>query len=212
MESPKPEKLDHLRELSTEEVQDAQIGLLEWELEERDKLTGIDHLTGAKMLRAFEHELGVALQVVRGDTKEKRKGAETYKEISLIAIDIDHFKSVNDTLGHPAGDDVLRKVAAAVMQTVRESDTVARVGGEEMMVLMRGADKATAAAKAEKLRKAIEQLTFEAYPGLKVTASFGVITSGNSTDPSVLRKRVDQALYAAKHGGRNRVEMYNGDA
>jgi len=210
MEFSRAERIPKTRELSTEEVQDAQIGLLEWELEERDKQQGIDHLTGASTRKVFEQELEQALRMVRGEVKEKREGVEPLKEVALISIDIDHFKQVNDTLGHPAGDEVLRRVAALLMESVRETDTVARVGGEELMVLLPGADVSVAARHAEELRAKIAELTFSDYPELKVTASFGVISSDDSTDEKTLYEHADKALYAAKRGGRNRVEIYSG--
>lgn len=189
-----------------EKEKDAQKGLVEWELEER---TGEDHLTGLKNRKAFEHQLEQALENIR---KGKEEDHVRLKEISLISIDIDHFKQVNDTLGHPAGDEVLQKVAALLMRSVRGSDTVARVGGEELMVLMRGANTQVAARHAEELRVKIEGLVFDAHPELKVTASFGIISSENSTDDKTLVERVDQALYKAKENGRNRVEVYSGEA
>ncbi|MBU6388840.1 GGDEF domain-containing protein [Patescibacteria group bacterium] len=209
MESPRAEWVPKAKELSTEEVQDAQIGLLEWELEERDKQQGIDHLTGASTRKVFEREFEQALKMIRGEVEEKREGIEPLKEVSLISIDIDHFKQVNDTLGHPAGDEVLRRVAGLLLESVRETDTVARVGGEELMVLLPGADVSVAARHAEELRTKIAALTFSNYPELEVTASFGVISSQDSTDEKTLYNHVDKALYAAKRGGRNRVEVYN---
>jgi diguanylate cyclase (GGDEF)-like protein len=194
------------RELSTEEVQDAQIGLLEWELEERDKQHGIDHLTGADTRKVFEAKLEQALESVRLGEKEHRKGVP--QEVSLISIDIDHFKAVNDTLGHPAGDEVLRRVTGAIMSSVRETDAVGRIGGEELMVFLPGASVEAATKHAEELRAKIEQLTFDKYPDLKVTASFGVISSDVSSDAKTLVEYVDRALYVAKRGGRNRVELY----
>ena len=198
------------RELSKEEAQDAQIGLLEGELEERDAQHGVDHLTGLKTLKVFERELDQSLKMIRGEIKEHRAGADPLKEISLISIDIDHFKQINDTLGHPAGNEVLKKISTLLMESVRETDIVARVGGEELMVLLHSADQVFATQKAEELRMEVEQLAFDAYPELKVTASFGVISSSDSTDAKTLFEHADKALYAAKRGGRNRVEAYSG--
>lgn len=173
-----------------------------------EKQAGIDQLTGASNRTVFERELEQVLKIIRGEIEEHRAGGKSLKEVSLISIDIDHFKEVNDTLGHPVGDEVLRGIVALLMKSVRETDTVARVGGEELMVLMPGADEEIAAREAEKLRAKIEQMTFNTYPELKVTASFGIISSNSSTDAKSLYERVDKALYAAKRGGRNRVEIY----
>ena len=182
--------------------------LLEWHIEYLEEQHGIDSLTGAKNRKTFERELDQALKMVRGEINEKRKGAEPLKEISIISIDIDNFKMVNDTLGHPAGDEVLRSIAKLLTASVRETDTVARFGGEELMILMQEAGEGDATHEAEKLREKIEQMTFRDYPELKVTASLGVISSKSSTDSKILCEMVDKALYAAKRAGRNRVEVY----
>jgi diguanylate cyclase (GGDEF)-like protein len=116
-------------------------------------------------------------------------------------LDIDKFKSVNDTFGHKAGDIVLRNVAGAVTGRVREEDTVARWGGEEIAVLLRGAGETEAAKIAEELRISIEN-------GGQVTASFGVA----EIDPALTLEenidRADQAMYQAKEGGRNQTVIY----
>lgn len=196
-----------VEELETEtRMQDAEIGLHEWDKEVKEQEYGIDHLTGASTRKAFEQKLEQTLSLVQRGAEEKRK--DGIEEVSLISMDIDHFKKVNDTLGHPVGDEVLRRVAAVLMSSVRETDAVGRMGGEELMVLLPGATIEVAARHAEELREKIEQLTFDQHPDLKVTASFGVISSNTSTDAMILETEVDKALYTAKHGGRNRVEVY----
>ena len=186
---------------------DAQRGLYEWEMEERDARHGLDHLTELKTRKVFEHELEQSLKIIRGEIKEKR--GEPLKEITLISIDLDHFKAINDTYGHLAGDEVLKKVSMLLANSVRETDVAARVGGEELMVLLRGANVQNAARHAEGLRAKIEKLAFDTYPGLAVTASFGVVSSLDSTDAKVLYEHADQTLYKAKRDGRNRVEVYS---
>ena len=181
-------------------------GLDKWHFETLEEEHGTEHLTKLKSRKVFEHDLEWELKLIRGEAQEKRKGIRPLEEISLISIDLDHFKQINDMLGHAAGDEVLRKVSALLLESVREEDTVARFGGEELMILMRGADTAVAARHAEELRAKIEQLSFDTYPGLKVTASFGVASSKLATDEKTLLEEVDRALYAAKHAGRNRVE------
>lgn len=187
---------------------DAQQGLHEWEMEEQ---LGVDRLTGAKSLAAFESALKRSLKMIR---EHHRKGEEAPKETSLIYIDLDHFKRINDTYGHAMGDEVLRKVVATLKKSlVRGTDLVARIGGEELAVLLPGADIEFAKNDAEKFRREIEKIQFDTdpkLPKLVVTASFGVISSKSSTDEAFLRKGADTTLYAAKHGGRNRVEVYNG--
>jgi len=158
-----------------------------------------DALTGLKPRWLFDDELEQAIRLVH-------RGMEA----ALIAIDIDHFKEVNDgpDLGHPAGDEVLRRVASILKESVREADIAARYGGDELMVLLSGADTLSAAAKAEKIRAKIAELSFEdVYPGLKVTASLGVIALNGLTDAEEAKKLVDVELYRAKNGGRNRVEV-----
>ena len=136
--------------------------------------------------------------------------------LSLILLDIDHFKKVNDTHGHPAGDAVLRGVASAISKAIRTEDVFARVGGEEFALLARGIDAANAVLFAERLRRGIERLAIP-WQGnaIPVTSSFGVATLLELYDPAVepprsldgdvLVAKADQRLYQAKGGGRNRV-------
>ncbi|HVB19849.1 MAG TPA: GGDEF domain-containing protein [Candidatus Paceibacterota bacterium] len=175
---------------------------------EREKEHSFDYLTGLKKREIFDRELERLLDVIRGEAKEKRKGVEPPTEVSLIAIDIDHFKQVNDTLGHQAGDAVLQKIGELLTRSIRhETDMAVRMGGEEFMVLMPGASVEIAANHAERLRAEIEKLVLDEYPELKITASFGVVSSESSTDLRALQKLVDDALYRAKDNGRNRVEV-----
>ena len=128
--------------------------------------------------------------------------------VGVIAIDLDHFKQLNDTYGHPAGDEALRTFARGCLGVLRSSDTMARLGGEEFCIAVRGADLATTIAIAEKLRVTIEHLAVEIGPGrfARMTASFGVANSQqHGTDRKRLLKSADRALYAAKHQGRNAV-------
>lgn len=185
---------------------DNENGLLEWHAEYLAEQQGIDHLTGLKSRKPFEEELERALKIIRGgEAKERRKSAESFE--SIIFIDIDRFKNINDTLGHAAGDEVLKKIAKSLASAVRASDMVARWGGEEFAILLRGTGAADAASEAEKLRKGIEQLEFEKYPDLKVTASVGVVSSEKSKDARVLLELADEAMYAAKEV-RNKVHIY----
>ncbi|MBI5405982.1 GGDEF domain-containing protein [Candidatus Kaiserbacteria bacterium] len=175
---------------------------------DQDERHEFEHLTGLKTRKVFERELDGALKIIRGEIREKRMHTEPLKEVSLILIDLDHFKRVNDTLGHSAGDEVLRKVSEVLIESERASDTAARFGGEELIVLMPGASVEAAVRHAEDVRSKIEQLTFDQYPGLKVTASFGVVSSESSIDAKMLLKLADEALYRAKNGGKNRVEVH----
>jgi len=129
--------------------------------------------------------------------------------VSLIMIDVDHFKRVNDTGGHPMGDLVLKTVATAVKQHIRATDIAGRLGGEEFAVLLPGTDRDGVAYVAESLRRIVESLRFSPWPGHNgmITASFGSATLCQDEAPSDLLRRADEALYAAKTGGRNRVSV-----
>lgn len=123
--------------------------------------------------------------------------------MSIILIDLDHFKLVNDTFGHLAGDGVLREVAKVLRKSARREDIAARFGGEELMLLLDKCTGADARNKAEHIRQEIEALNPE---GVKVTASIGVAEASEEISTiQLLLKRADDALYQAKEEGRNRV-------
>ncbi|MFO0659956.1 MAG: GGDEF domain-containing protein [Polyangiaceae bacterium] len=129
--------------------------------------------------------------------------------LSLIMIDIDHFKRVNDTYGHPVGDSVLRSLTSALRQALRSEDVLARYGGEELAVLVRGIDHASACRLGERLREVIEQCVVQHEEiALKITASLGVASLSEcdpARTPSALVALADERLYQAKQSGRNRV-------
>ena len=130
------------------------------------------------------------------------------KSVALLIFDIDFFKGVNDSYGHEAGDDVLREFAERLKRGVRGIDLVARMGGEEFVVVMPETDAAYASVIAERLRRDVEREVFATRSGeaLKVTVSIGVAEFRGAADSvDALIKRADQALYAAKRRGRNRV-------
>lgn len=127
--------------------------------------------------------------------------------LSVALLDIDHFKRVNDTHGHEAGDAVLRAVSAALQGAVRRSDFVARWGGEEFLLVFPHTGVAGAAVVCERVRAKIESLAFDgALSGLRVSASMG-LASLDDDDLDTLVRRADEALYSAKGRGRNRVEI-----
>jgi diguanylate cyclase (GGDEF)-like protein len=173
----------------------AEIGRLNQRLEH---LASSDHLTGLwnryRMEEAIGHEVSLA----------ERYGAPC----ALVMFDIDHFKRLNDTFGHDAGDEVLRQVAQAVAGQLRDTDFVSRWGGEEFIVLAANTGLAGASKLAERLRSAVAGLAIRHY-GI-VTASFGVATHRKGEASRDLVKRADMAMYAAKQGGRNRVELSAG--
>lgn len=138
------------------------------------------------------------------------RAVEHNKPVSILMLDIDHFKAVNDTYGHPVGDEVLIELAERVKRNVRGFDLSARLGGEEFIVVMPETDYDMALAVAERLRYKIANKAFsvseEAVEPLKVTVSIGVAASNEeNSEPTILVSFADKALYAAKNMGRNCV-------
>ncbi len=131
------------------------------------------------------------------------------KPLSLLVLDIDYFKSINDTYGHDAGDDVLREFATRIRKSIRGIDLACRFGGEEFVVIMPETDLAVAALVAERMRRRVAGEPFAIAKGeqaVDVTISIGIGgLGGSSDDGAALLKRADQALYRAKRDGRNRV-------
>ena len=161
-------------------------------LDEVGRLAHVDSLTGLANRRVFEEAL--AREVARAT-----RGGEP---VSLVLFDVDHFKSVNDTLGHQEGDEVLRAVATALAEACRDADLPARYGGEEFAVLLPACPPREAYRVAERLRAAVAA----ADTSMPVTVSAGVaaLPAHASTADELLRK-ADDALYAAKRGGRDRT-------
>ena len=130
------------------------------------------------------------------------------RPLSICVTDIDRFKSVNDTYGHDAGDEVLRELSRRIRQTVRGADLACRLGGEEFVVVMPETDAAMAEMVAERLRAGIETTPFtvaERALTLSITASLGLATLRSGETPDTFLKRADEALYLAKRTGRNKV-------
>jgi two-component system cell cycle response regulator len=128
--------------------------------------------------------------------------------LSLLFADVDNFKAINDTHGHAAGDNVLRELAQRFRRNVRNIDLIARVGGEEFVIVMPDTGMERALQVGERLRSAIasEPMRANGTTQLLVTASVGIATLDGPHDSAEgLMKRADQALYVAKRGGRNRV-------
>jgi diguanylate cyclase (GGDEF)-like protein len=128
-------------------------------------------------------------------------------------LDVDRFKHINDTLGHHAGDEVLRVTARRMVETMRKSDTVARMGGDEFVVLLPNLnDLEMAASIAEKVVVALSLPVYYAGHAVPITVSVGVCTSASGElDADSLLKRVDKALYQAKQRGRNRFEVFSAE-
>jgi len=131
------------------------------------------------------------------------------KPLTALMLDIDYFKSVNDSYGHDAGDDVLREFALRMRKSIRGLDLACRYGGEEFVVVMPETDMSVAAAVAERLRRRIASEPFSIQQGsgsIEVTISIGLATLDTADDNAgSILKRADQALYRAKRDGRNRV-------
>ena len=160
----------------------------------------VDELTGLYNRRYFDETL----------RRELFRAERMRASLAVVMIDLDHFKHMNDTYGHEAGDLVLRTVGRCLREGVRRSDIACRYGGEELVLVLPECDAAAAHTCAETLRKTISALELHhgdaALP--QVTASFGIaLWPANGEDAHTLVQAADRALYAAKHGGRNRVCM-----
>lgn len=167
-----------------------------------------DHLTNLKTRAFFEEETAIYLHSIVKFSDGKRKNWFGFKNLSILFIDVDHFKKINDTYGHDVGDIVLKKVSQTINHCVRQGDTVARWGGEEIIVSLLGANEIDAKNKAEEIRVNIQDLFFDEHPDLKVTASIGISSYYNDVTLKDLISGADKALYDAKNGGRNKVVIH----
>ncbi len=156
---------------------------------EHDDLTGL-----------WNHR--IIIERLRGEVdRSRREGVP----LSLILVDLDHFKEINDTFGHPAGDLALKEISAVFQRSVRSYDWVGRYGGEEFLLILPGSSLANARVRAEHLRMAVQVAHIVSGPeAIRVTASFGVV-SGFPSDYESLLRAADTALYRAKDSGRNCV-------
>ncbi|HLV67251.1 MAG TPA: GGDEF domain-containing protein [Polyangiaceae bacterium] len=157
-----------------------------------------DALTGARNREHFDLQLRAELSFARRHKSD----------VSLVLFDVDHFKRVNDTYGHPVGDQVLVELSRAVAHSLRNEDVFARYGGEEFAIILRGIDIAGARSVGERVRTLVEGLQITTDQGvLRVTVSVGCASLGGRPDmtPEMLVAAADAQLYAAKHAGRNRV-------
>jgi two-component system, cell cycle response regulator len=157
-----------------------------------------DALTGLYNRRYMESHVGTLVE----------QAAARSKPLTVLVLDIDYFKSINDTHGHDAGDDVLREFATRIRKSIRGIDLACRYGGEEFVVVMPETDLAVATAVAERLRRRIASDPFPIQEGarkVEVTISIGIAALGGNDTAAGVIKRADQALYRAKRDGRNRV-------
>jgi diguanylate cyclase (GGDEF)-like protein len=161
----------------------------------------IDGLTGLKNRAHFDEEFHAQL----------KRRQRSHTDLSLVLTDLDHFKRVNDDYGHPAGDAALEAFAKLLARSVRGDDSACRYGGEEFALILPGTAATAAAQLCERIRAAAAALEFPRYPGLSVTASFGVadrpVTPGSNSNAAWI-EAADRALYDAKQSGRNRVHLF----
>jgi diguanylate cyclase (GGDEF)-like protein len=156
----------------------------------------LDGLTGLANRRSADQKL-------RAEVARARRFGD---RVCLVLADLDDFKNVNDTFGHPVGDEALRLFAATLAATVREMDLAARWGGEEFALVLPGTDAEGGARLAERAREALERCVLRVEGGeVLVTASFGVASLPPADDADALVAAADEALYEAKRTGKNRV-------
>ena len=159
---------------------------------------GTDPLTGCLNRRALETRL-------RAELRQAKRRANT---LAILAIDLDHFKEINDTHGHPFGDLVLTDLAAIMRMTARDTDAVARLGGDEFIVVLPDTGWEGALIFAERMRRRVDEHTFaSATASMRLTISVGVALARgtDAISPATLLQEADQSLYKAKSAGRNRV-------
>lgn len=162
------------------------------------ELADVDPLTGLLNRRGLEKALGAEMSRV----------SRTGETITFVCVDLDHFKQINDIHGHPVGDKVLRKLGEVLRKTSRRTDLVARVGGEEFVIVFPGASAVSNLAHVDHIREMVKTdpvLAESDHPQISVTASFGMAESAGQHAIADLFKQADAALYRAKQGGRDRV-------
>ncbi len=192
---------NNIEQVLTTLVENASVAFIRASLYQRmEKLATTDGLTGLNNHRHFQELLG----------KEIERARRYKHPLSLLIMDIDHFKKFNDTYGHPVGDLVLKEIAACIRKSIRCNDIPARYGGEEFVVIIPETAENGAYATAERIRTTVEQHTVVSLDRiLKVTVSIGCGTfPQNALSQQALIDTADKALYAAKKAGRNRVMLY----
>ncbi len=158
-------------------------------------LATTDGMTGLANHRAFQERLRIELEIV----------VATGRALTLLLMDVDNFKTYNDTFGHPAGDEVLRILASLIRENIREGDYAARYGGEEFAIILPDTQEEAALAVAERIRFVVAE---HAFPCRRVTLSIGVAKHESpKAAAETFVAQADSALYAAKHAGRNRVVL-----
>lgn len=160
-----------------------------------------DALTGVRNRTCFEESLNREIDIAQ----------RSERDLSLVVVDIDHFKKINDQFGHSVGDCVIKRVAEEITRCMRKSDMLFRYGGEEFVLILSSTSPSGAKRLAERIRKYVEQIPCECttseYEGMKVTISLGISSLQASDDLASLFNRADEAMYDAKQSGRNKVCM-----
>ena len=192
------------------DAQNGEIERLKRRVAELEAELRTDALTNILSRRALMNALEVYAREVSFQLSDPdRRKSFIIRSFCVIFIDIDHFKNINDTYGHPAGDVVLQEVAQAIKRNLRGADIVGRYGGEEILVGLVGADLERSTQIAEDLRTKVEaQKIMVGDKEVSVTASFGVAAMRAGMTLQQLLAEADEALYRAKSEGRNRVEGY----
>ena len=160
------------------------------------RIATTDPLTGILNRRHFLEQLG----------RERLRAMRYGTTVSLLILDIDHFKRINDTYGHPVGDEAIKALAGTAGKCLRPTDLIARFGGEEFVVMLPHTDEAGAVMAAERIREAVGKIVVPAgTQDVRFTVSIGATTHARGVTVDQLLECVDKALYAAKNGGRNQV-------
>lgn len=169
-------------------------------VEQAIEMAVVDGLTGLHNRRYFDMNLTALLD----------QAAQEAKPLSLLVLDIDFFKRINDTYGHDSGDEILRALAGRIRRAVRSVDLVCRLGGEEFVIVMPDTSLEVAARVAERVRRAVEAEPFNVKEGqqaIPVTISIGAADRGADANPDFIYKSADKALYESKTSGRNKVSL-----
>ncbi len=164
--------------------------------------SGLDLLTGLRSRVGLQEDL----------VREHSRYMRTAKPFCIAMMDIDHFKNINDTYGHEAGDHVLAAVADHITRSLRPFDDAYRLGGEEFLLCLKESDLAVGLTILERLRSGLEKLSITLADGtpIKVTSSFGLTSSAHDIAIEEMLQRADQALYRAKNEGRNKIAIIEG--
>ncbi|HEY4714109.1 MAG TPA: GGDEF domain-containing protein, partial [Aquirhabdus sp.] len=177
--------------------------MLMWWREREEK---IRHMSRTDALTGIHNRMSI-LSIL---DNEVARAERTKSALSMVILDLDHFKKVNDVWGHPTGDLVLKTATKVLKHNIREIDALGRYGGEEFVIVLPGADQLEAQKIIERCRIKLSEAEIfsDNNTMIKVTASFGLVSvNGHAVEAHSLIKTADEALYLAKHSGRNRIEI-----